>query len=198
MKPAILATFGLQAIFDIIRYILLQMFCKSGKGCFAIISMQSIAPGFYDVGVILLIVIAEHASKAIRNVEYRLQTKSSEYRWFHARGMSLRDKVGHSYRAAGSLTDITALKQAQQLAEMAQHIAEEANKSKSDFLAVYAFHIQFAGFDLGEIENIIDNAQQCFRRAVCFFDIVALLSVQVGSPVFDQRYRYRHDRGTTK
>ena len=76
------------------------------------------------------------------NVEYRLQTKSGEFRWFHARGMSLRDKAGHSYRAAGSLTDITALKQAQQAAEIAQHTAEEANKSKSDFLANMSHEIR--------------------------------------------------------
>jgi two-component system sensor histidine kinase/response regulator len=44
--------------------------------------------------------------------------------------------------ASGSLTDITALKQAQQLAEMAQHIAEEANKSKSDFLANMSHEIR--------------------------------------------------------
>ena len=76
------------------------------------------------------------------DVEYRLQTKSGEYRWFHARGMSLRNKTGHSYRTAGSLTDITALKQAQQVAEIAQHIAEEANKSKSDFLANMSHEIR--------------------------------------------------------
>ena len=46
------------------------------------------------------------------DVEYRLKTKSGEYRWFRARGISLRDETGRSYRAAGSITDITDQKHA--------------------------------------------------------------------------------------
>ena len=48
------------------------------------------------------------------DVEYRLQTKQGEWRWFRARGKSLRDKNGQSYRAAGSITDITEQKQAEE------------------------------------------------------------------------------------
>lgn len=40
------------------------------------------------------------------NVEYRLLTKQGEWRWFNARGKSLRDENGRAYRAAGSITDI--------------------------------------------------------------------------------------------
>jgi PAS domain S-box-containing protein len=76
------------------------------------------------------------------DVEYRLQTKSGDYRWFHARGMSLRDQTGHSYRVAGSLTDITELKQTQKRAEDAQRNAEEANQAKSDFLANMSHEIR--------------------------------------------------------
>ena len=46
------------------------------------------------------------------DAEYRLRTKNGEFRRFHARGISLRDETGRSSRAAGSLTDITELKQA--------------------------------------------------------------------------------------
>ena len=74
--------------------------------------------------------------------EYRLKTKSGEFRWFHARGMSLCDKTGRAYRTAGSLTDITAIKQAQKTAEIAQRLAEEANLSKSDFLANMSHEIR--------------------------------------------------------
>ncbi len=45
------------------------------------------------------------------DVEYRLKTKQGEWRWYRARGKSLRDATGRSYRAAGSITDITERKQ---------------------------------------------------------------------------------------
>ena len=87
--------------------------------------------------------LSAHIEKGMPyDVEYRLQTRSGVYRWFHARGMSLRDEAGQSYRAAGSLTDITDLKQAQKTAEIAQRIAEEANLSKSDFLANMSHEIR--------------------------------------------------------
>ncbi len=41
------------------------------------------------------------------DVDYRLQTKSGEYRWFHARGQALWDKTGAATRMSGSILDIT-------------------------------------------------------------------------------------------
>jgi PAS domain S-box-containing protein len=41
------------------------------------------------------------------NVEYRLQTKSGEYRWFNARAQALWDAEGKAYRMAGSIVDIS-------------------------------------------------------------------------------------------
>ncbi len=41
------------------------------------------------------------------DVEYRLQTKSGEYRWFRARGQALWNEVGEPQRMAGSITDMT-------------------------------------------------------------------------------------------
>jgi PAS domain S-box-containing protein len=39
-------------------------------------------------------------------IEYRIQVKSGEYRWFEARGQALWDKYGEPYRMAGSALDI--------------------------------------------------------------------------------------------
>ena len=46
-------------------------------------------------------------------IDFRLQTKSGEYRWFHARGQALWDKTGQATRMSGSITDITVRKQAE-------------------------------------------------------------------------------------
>lgn len=45
------------------------------------------------------------------NIEYRLQTKSGEYRWFLARGQALWNDKGEAIRVAGSLSDITERKE---------------------------------------------------------------------------------------
>ena len=41
------------------------------------------------------------------DVEYRLLTKSGEYRWFRARGQAIWNSVGKAERMAGSITDVT-------------------------------------------------------------------------------------------
>jgi PAS domain S-box-containing protein len=47
------------------------------------------------------------------HMDYRLQTRSGEYRWFHARGQALWDETGRATRMSGSLTDIEHRKQAE-------------------------------------------------------------------------------------
>ena len=41
------------------------------------------------------------------DVEYRLRTKSDEYRWFRARGQAVWNEAGQPQRMAGSITDVT-------------------------------------------------------------------------------------------
>jgi PAS domain S-box-containing protein len=49
----------------------------------------------------------DHSARTPYDVTYRLACKGGEFRWFRARGATLRDSNGKAQRVAGSLTDIT-------------------------------------------------------------------------------------------
>jgi len=52
--------------------------------------------------------IEEHLKDgALYRIDFRLQIKSGEYRWFHARGQALWNEAGKPVRMSGSITDIT-------------------------------------------------------------------------------------------
>ncbi|SEQ17004.1 methyl-accepting chemotaxis protein [Giesbergeria anulus] len=51
--------------------------------------------------------LMDKSGKIPYDIEYQLKTKSGAYRWFHARGTTLRDTQGNPLRVAGSLKDIT-------------------------------------------------------------------------------------------
>ena len=69
------------------------------------------------------------------DIVYRLKTKQNTYRWFRSRGKALRNADGDAVRMAGSLSDITDLKEA-------QYKAEEATRQKSEFLANMSHEIR--------------------------------------------------------
>jgi diguanylate cyclase (GGDEF)-like protein/PAS domain S-box-containing protein len=60
-----------------------------------------------DRGTIAAAVKAHLRRDTPYDVECRLKTRSGEYRWFRARGQSVRDASGRAVRMAGSITDIT-------------------------------------------------------------------------------------------
>ena len=58
------------------------------------------------------------------NIEYRLKTKSGEYRWFLAGGQAIWDDKGNATRMAGSIKNITERKQAEEALSKSQQIIE--------------------------------------------------------------------------
>jgi len=63
------------------------------------------------------------------DVEYRLRTKSGEYRWFRARGQAIWDSSGQAVRMAGSLIDITERKLADAILQRNAAEIEHANET---------------------------------------------------------------------
>ena len=124
------------------------------------------------------------------DVEYRLRTKSGEYRWFRARGQAIWDDSGLAVRMAGSLTDITERKQAEAVLEqnaaeiqranqtlrIAEADARKAVVERDQFLAMLSHELRnplsailngVGVLDHADVEpETVDRARQVIRRQV--------------------------------
>jgi PAS domain S-box-containing protein len=89
------------------------------------------------------------------NVEYRLRVKSDEYRWFLARGQAIWDREGNPSRMAGSISDVTARKQAEE--ELLA--AYEEIKELKDQLEAEKDYLQEEIKLEHNYENIIGNSE---------------------------------------
>jgi PAS domain S-box-containing protein len=68
--------------------------------------------------------------------EYRLRDAAGEWRWVASKGRIIeRDASGKPVKAAGTSTDITDRKEAQEALRASKEEAERANRAKSEFLA---------------------------------------------------------------
>ncbi|HEY8793758.1 MAG TPA: PAS domain-containing protein [Gemmatimonadaceae bacterium] len=68
--------------------------------------------------------------------EYRLRDAAGEWRWVASKGRIIeRDAKGKPVKAAGTSTDITERKEAQEALRASKEEAERANRAKSEFLA---------------------------------------------------------------
>lgn len=76
------------------------------------------------------------------NLEYRLRTKDGVYRWYLGRARLTRDSSGAAKRMAGSISDVTARRLAQEETLKALKKAETAARTKSDFLANMSHEIR--------------------------------------------------------
>jgi PAS domain S-box-containing protein len=76
----------------------------------------------------VLKMVADHLEqRRPYDAEYRLRTKSGQYRWFHGRGQAVWNEQGRAVRMAGSITDITERKRA----------GEALRESEAQFRAIF-------------------------------------------------------------
>ncbi|MGA7523630.1 MAG: PAS domain S-box protein [Acidobacteriaceae bacterium] len=93
------------------------------------------------------------------DVDHRLLRADGEYRWFHARGLPLRDAEGRALRWYVLLTDIDDRKQAEEA--LARARAELAHVSRVSSLS--AFTASIAHEINQPLSGIVTNASTCLR-----------------------------------
>ncbi|BAX81829.1 PAS domain-containing sensor histidine kinase [Labilibaculum antarcticum] len=87
--------------------------------------------------------LTDHFEKKLPyKVEFRMKKKNGDFVWLLVRGESVRDKNGKPIRMAGSLSDITVRKKAEQEIVIAKERAEESDRLKSAFLANMSHEIR--------------------------------------------------------
>lgn len=74
-------------------------------------------------------------------VDFRLMTRERGYRWFSTRARYMRNPDG-STRISGSLQDINFIKAAEEALRTGRDRAREANKAKTDFIAVMSHEVR--------------------------------------------------------
>lgn len=73
---------------------------------------------------------------------YRIKHCQGHYIWVEAKAKCLHDREGKPYRMVGTITDITAKKQAEEELKAAKEAAEIANRIKSQFIANISHEIR--------------------------------------------------------
>lgn len=71
------------------------------------------------------------------DIEYRLRTKSDEYRWFRGRGQAIWDQDGKARRMSGSIQDITQQKKAEARILREKRFSENLIDSSVDGILAY-------------------------------------------------------------
>lgn len=77
----------------------------------------------------------DHSGRTPFDIDYRLQSKNGEYRWYHAGGETIRDEKGVPLRVAGTIRDITLEKNKEKTADEMASQVEQLSSSISEMVS---------------------------------------------------------------
>ena len=106
-------------------------------------------------------------------VEFRARHKDGTYRWILSRGAALRDELGNAVRFAGSHTDVTERKQAEeQIVRMQRELVDASRTAGKAEVATGVLHnvgnvLNSVNVSLGVIHDKLDNSRVPRLGQVC-------------------------------
>jgi len=130
----------------------------------------------------------------------RFRHKSGDLKWIMCRGFALRDENRKPYRMLGSFTDVTDIKETEEILKRAKEAAEEAGRSKETFLANMSHEIRtplngIIGLSSLLTKTDLDSTQSGYLKAIKYSadnllviinDILDLAKIEAGKLMLEK------------
>ncbi len=130
------------------------------------------------------------------DVEFRCRCKSGDYRWFRARGRSVRNASGWAVRMAGSVTDITDRKQVEAQVYAEKERAQVTLASIAD--SVITTNVEGRVEYLNPVAETLTGWKMLEARGLPLSTVCSMLDESTRQPVPDPVARVLHDDATVR